>query len=189
MNNRNAEEKINQCVSELERIKNIIISLGKMSNPVPFLTKYAIIKSCGTIEACFKEIIADYKVHEQNEKIKNFINQKFSIAAIAVIVSIYLLLLRRSPHVYAPDVRSGILVYLAEQFAKAASCLPYYPKIWKPNLLVPVRNLDHFSQVSHLIQAIVTPAGRVTISTLTFFLRKKSAALLFPVPMVLIYQL
>jgi len=90
------------------------------------------------------------------------INQKFSFIAIVIIVGIYLLLLRRSSHVYAPDVRSGVLVYLAEQFAKAASRLPYYPKIWKPNLLVPVRNLDRFSKIVPLIGAIVTPAGRVT---------------------------
>jgi len=91
------------------------------------------------------------------------INSEFSLIAIVIIVGIYLLLLRRSSHTYAPDVRSGLLVYLAEQFAKAASRLPYYPKIWKPNLLVPVRNLDHFSQIIPLIQSIVTPAGRVTI--------------------------
>lgn len=91
------------------------------------------------------------------------INPKFSLIAIVIIVGIYLLLLRRSSHVYAPDVRSGLLVYLAEQFAKAASRLPYYPKIWKPNLLIPVRNLDHFSQIVPLVGAIVMPAGRVTI--------------------------
>jgi len=91
------------------------------------------------------------------------INQKFSIIAIVIIVGIYFLLLRRSSHFYAPDVRSGVLVFLAEKLAKAASRLPYYPKIWKPNLLVPVRNLDHFSQIVPLVQAIVTPAGRVTI--------------------------
>ena len=100
------------------------------------------------------------------------INQKFSLIAIVIIVGTYLLLLRRSSHVYAPDVRSGVLVYLAEQFAKAASRLPYYPKIWKPNLLVPVRSLDHFSQIVPLIQAIVTPAGRVT--TFKVFEHKES---------------
>ncbi len=100
------------------------------------------------------------------------INQKFSLIAIVIIVCIYLLLLRRSSHVYAPDVRSGVLVYLAEQFAKAASRLPYYPKIWKPNLLVPVKSLDNFSQIVPLIGAIVTPAGRVT--TFKVFQQKES---------------
>lgn len=54
-------------------------------------------------------------------------------------------------------------VYLAEHFAKAANRLPYYPKIWKPNLLVPVTDLDNFSKNISFIQAIVSPAGRVTV--------------------------
>jgi len=90
------------------------------------------------------------------------IDAKFSIIAILVIVGMYLFLLKRTSSVYAPDVRSGLLVYLAEQFAKAANRLPYYPKIWKPNLLVPVGNLDSFSRVLPLVQAIVLPTGRIT---------------------------
>jgi len=91
------------------------------------------------------------------------IDQNFCMIAIVVIVGMYLFLLKRTSNVYAPDVRSGLLVYLAEQFAKAASRLPYYPKIWKPNLLVPVRNLDNFSRIATLISAIISPSGRVTI--------------------------
>jgi len=91
------------------------------------------------------------------------INAKFSMIAILVIGSMYFFLLKRTSGIYAPDIRSGLLVYLAEQFAKAASRLPYYPKIWKPNLLVPVENLDKLPRVLPLIQAIVSPAGRITI--------------------------
>jgi hypothetical protein len=82
MNNLNANEQINLCSTELERIKHIIIGIGKTSHPVPFLTKYAIIKSCGTIESCFKTIIADYRVHEQNEQIRNFVDGKFRKSSI-----------------------------------------------------------------------------------------------------------
>jgi len=91
------------------------------------------------------------------------INQKFSIIAILVIIAIYFILIKRSSHVYAPDVRSGVLVFLAERFAKAANRLPYYPKIWKPNLIVPIKGLENFSRIIPLIQAIVTPSGRVTV--------------------------
>ena len=90
------------------------------------------------------------------------INAKFSIIAILVIVGMYLFLLKRTSSVYAPDVRSGLLVYLAERFAKAASRLPYYPKIWKPNLLVSVENVNNFARIVPLIQAIVFPSGRIT---------------------------
>jgi hypothetical protein len=82
MNNHNAEEKIEQCSEELERIKHIIIGIGRTSHPVPFLTKYSIIKSCGTIETCFKTILSDYKIEEQNDKVKNFIDAKFRNSSI-----------------------------------------------------------------------------------------------------------
>ena len=82
MNNLAAKEKIEQCSEELERIKHIIIGIGRTSHPVPFLTKYAIIKSCGTIETCFKTILSDYKIEEQNDKVKNFIDAKFRNSSI-----------------------------------------------------------------------------------------------------------
>ena len=82
MNNTTAKEKIDQCLEELEKIEHIIIGIGKTSHPVPFLTKYAIVKSCGTIEICFKSILSDYKIDEQNDKVKNFINANFRNSSI-----------------------------------------------------------------------------------------------------------
>ena len=82
MNNTTAKDKIEQCLEELEKIKHIIIGFGRTSHPVPFLTKYAIIKSCGTIETCFKAILSDYKISEQNDQVKNFINARFRNSSI-----------------------------------------------------------------------------------------------------------
>ena len=82
MNNLTAKEKIDQCNEELDKIKHIIVGIGRTSHPVPFLTKYAIIKSCGTIETCFKTILSDYKIEEQNDKVKNFIDAKFRNSSI-----------------------------------------------------------------------------------------------------------
>lgn len=82
MNNTTAKEKIENCIEELEKIEHIIIGIGRTSHPVPFLTKYAIVKSCGTIEFCFKTIISDYKIEEQNDKVKNFIDAKFRNSSI-----------------------------------------------------------------------------------------------------------
>ncbi|MCK4881886.1 MAG: hypothetical protein KAS92_02560 [Candidatus Omnitrophica bacterium] len=90
------------------------------------------------------------------------INAKFSIISILVIVGMYFFLLKKTSSIYAPDVRSGLLVYLAECFAKAASRLPYYPKIWKPNLLVPVKDINAFARILPLIESIVFPSGRIT---------------------------
>jgi len=90
------------------------------------------------------------------------VDAQFSILAILAIVMMYVVLLKRQPAVHAPNIRSGLLVFLAEWFAKSASRLPYYPKIWKPNLLVPVGNLENFSRILPLIQAVTSPAGRLT---------------------------
>jgi len=90
------------------------------------------------------------------------INIKFSIAAIITIVFIYFVLVKREAQAYSPDIRSGTLVFLAEQLAKAANKLPYYPKIWKPNLLIPAGDINHFSQIVRLIKSIVAPSGRTT---------------------------
>jgi len=89
------------------------------------------------------------------------INAKFSIIAVLVIIIIYIVLLRREVKVHSPDVRSGLLVFMAEEFAKAAARLPYHPKIWKPNLLIPVSDISILSTVIYFIEAVVSPTGRV----------------------------
>jgi hypothetical protein len=81
MNNNTAERSINTCLSELDKIKMLIEGMGGASHPVPFLTKYAIIKSCGTIEFCFKTIISD--IHSnQSQQIVRYINTTFRFSSI-----------------------------------------------------------------------------------------------------------
>jgi hypothetical protein len=73
MKNVNSRSSIEQCAAEFERILQIIDGLGQMSNVVPFLTKYAIIRACGTIEYCFKTIISD--LHAGNSlQVQNYID-------------------------------------------------------------------------------------------------------------------
>ncbi|MDO6601188.1 HEPN domain-containing protein [Arenibacter palladensis] len=59
MNNSNAQESIDTCTAELQRIFHLIEGHGHMSPIVPFLTNYAIVRACGTIEFSFKTIISD----------------------------------------------------------------------------------------------------------------------------------
>ena len=89
------------------------------------------------------------------------INVEFSLIAIFLIVTASVLLLHREIKVHSPDVRSGLLTFLAENFAKAAARLPYHPKIWKPNLLVPVENTVAFKAIVPFVQAMVSPTGRI----------------------------
>lgn len=75
--NSTARNSILSCLQELERIEGIIDLLGGTSNPVPFLTRYSIIKACGTIEYSFKTIISDHRYTEHSEQVQRFIDEKF----------------------------------------------------------------------------------------------------------------
>lgn len=77
MNNTNAQVLINDCLNELNDIKNIIDKIGQFDNKVPYLTKYSIIKCCGTIEQSFKTIIADYCETGSSPQLKNYLFNKF----------------------------------------------------------------------------------------------------------------
>jgi len=89
------------------------------------------------------------------------INWLFSLVAIIVIIGVYIHLLRREVKFYSPDIRSGMLSFLAEKFAWTASRLPYYPKIWKPNLILPVQDFGLLQQSLPIVRAVVFPAGRL----------------------------
>jgi hypothetical protein len=73
MNNRDAQSSIDICVEELQRIYHLIQGHGHMSPIVPFLTKYSIVRACGTIEFCFKTIISDSHSGHSTQ-ITNFID-------------------------------------------------------------------------------------------------------------------
>lgn len=73
--NNDVNQKLKDSLSELENIINIIESLGQTSRPSPYLSKYSIILASGTIESCFKIIIADFLLlHTTNESLSSFIN-------------------------------------------------------------------------------------------------------------------
>jgi hypothetical protein len=74
MNNSTVEQLIIDCETELTKITAIIDALGPFNNTVPFLTKYAIIKACGTIEQSFKTMVADHNHSVHSQQIRNFID-------------------------------------------------------------------------------------------------------------------
>ena len=74
MNNDNASSSIESCIQELDRIETLIENLlGHTSPIIPYLTKYAIVRTCGTIEYCFKTIIAD--LHVGTPQVLNYIDK------------------------------------------------------------------------------------------------------------------
>ncbi len=82
MNNQAATTLVHQCVIDLERIDLIIQALGSTNNAVPYLTKYAIIKVCGTLEQCFKTIISDFSCSGQSSQVNKFVDISFRESSI-----------------------------------------------------------------------------------------------------------
>lgn len=60
INNINAKSAIDDCNADLVRIAGIINGVGSTSPLSGYLTKYSLIRICGTLEICYKTIIADY---------------------------------------------------------------------------------------------------------------------------------
>lgn len=76
MNNRDVEESLDACAAELQSVRGIIVGLGITSNVVPYLTHYAIVRACGTIETSFKSLIADYCSFRSKKQVKRFIEKR-----------------------------------------------------------------------------------------------------------------
>lgn len=77
MNNNDAQLLIDGCKRELGILK-IKIDSNPMSNIVPFLTKYSIMKTCGTIEQVFKMIITERCYDgSTSQQAKNYIDATF----------------------------------------------------------------------------------------------------------------
>ena len=76
MNNTEVQILVDQCETELQHVKGIIVGLGITSAIVPYLTKYALIKACGTIEVSFKSIIADFCSKRSKKQIKRFLTRR-----------------------------------------------------------------------------------------------------------------
>ncbi|MEI8635063.1 hypothetical protein P4S72_29520 [Vibrio sp. PP-XX7] len=77
ISNGSVSERIESCLDEFFKIKSIIDGMGAMSHPVPYLTRYSIVRACGAIEFGFKTIISDANSESQSSQVKNFIDKKF----------------------------------------------------------------------------------------------------------------
>ncbi len=92
------------------------------------------------------------------------ITPTFSIVAILVIIGLYTYLGQR--HLEAPwsDVRSGLLLRLAEWLAKLVDRLPTeQERAWKPDLLFPTRSVDELLGSYRFLKALAYPRGSVRV--------------------------
>lgn len=73
MNNSSVENMLNGCDAELNDLQNTVNKLGNTSPVAPYLTKYAIIRACGTIEQAFKTIVADHCSADSKAQVREFL--------------------------------------------------------------------------------------------------------------------
>lgn len=76
MNNSDVQLLLTNCDTELTHIDTIINGLGGTNLIVPYLNKYSVIKSCGTIEISFKTLIADFCSKRSKPQVKKFLNKR-----------------------------------------------------------------------------------------------------------------
>lgn len=76
MNNPDVAQMLSACDDELTHVQAIVGSLGATSAVVPYLTKYAVVRACGSIETSFKAVIADYCSHRSKKQVKRFIDRR-----------------------------------------------------------------------------------------------------------------
>lgn len=73
MRNTGVESIISDCNNELERISHMIEGLGSTNAISGFLTKYALMQICGTLERSYKILIADH-YKSFSPELEQFIN-------------------------------------------------------------------------------------------------------------------
>lgn len=73
MKNADVQLLLDNCATELAQVQILIHGLGMASSINPYLTKYALIRACGTIEQSFKAIVADFCAKRSKKQLKRFL--------------------------------------------------------------------------------------------------------------------
>ncbi len=92
------------------------------------------------------------------------INPAFSLVALTIVLVFYAYLVRRQLVAPYGDVRSGLLVAIAEWAVKRVTRMRgSRERAWKPNLLVPVEDEQELRGTFRLIHDIASPKGSLKI--------------------------
>ncbi len=84
--------------------------------------------------------------------------------AMAVLVAIYIMLLRRDLSAPFGDVRSGIVMALAEWAAKRMHMMEgSHERVWKLHLLVPTDDASELLGINRLVYELAHPSGSVKL--------------------------
>lgn len=76
MNNVAVQKLLDDCATELADVAKLITGLGALSSMVPYLTKYSVVRACGSIEQAFKAIICDFCSKGSSKQVQRFLEQR-----------------------------------------------------------------------------------------------------------------
>ena len=76
MNNTDFQMILSDCQIDLNAVSLLVNSLGYSNDIVPYLSKYAIIKACGSVEVAFKSIITDFLSNGATIQIRFYLSSK-----------------------------------------------------------------------------------------------------------------
>ena len=92
------------------------------------------------------------------------INPTLSLVAVALVVMIYSILMKRRLTAPTGDVRSGLFTALAEWAVKQVKLTQgTAERAWKPNVLLPVENTQRLRGSFEFVQQLVHPMGAVKL--------------------------
>jgi solute carrier family 12 sodium/potassium/chloride transporter 2 len=89
------------------------------------------------------------------------INPIFSLVAIVIIISIYLMLAKKQLDAPWGDIRGGLFLVLAERASRLSAKFPRHQITWKPDLLLPIEDPEVWAGPLLFIRNITSPSGSI----------------------------
>ena len=106
------------------------------------------------------------------------INPAVSLLSVMIVFVVYFYLSRQNLETPFEDVRSGLFVSFAEWAAKHTwGMKKMQQRAWKPNLMVPVRDINGVKGIFHLLRDIAKPKGSIKLLGIEPFSEKSPLAL------------
>jgi len=91
------------------------------------------------------------------------INSVFAAVALILIITVYVIQVKRRLRTPWGDVRSGLFNAIAEWAAKISAHLPRHAKTWKPNLMIPIEEPKSWVFLMDFVRDIVFPKGTLRL--------------------------
>ena len=82
--NQSLKKLIDDCNDEISDIAVKISSLPKLDSNIKYLTKYALIKTCGTLEYVYRSIVADFLDLTASSQVQSYIDKKIRSGSMGV---------------------------------------------------------------------------------------------------------